>query len=30
MTGYNFDDIVQFMISPASEFIDSMANPNMF
>lgn len=30
MQGYNFDDIVAFMISPASEFIDSMANPNMF
>lgn len=30
MTGYNFDDIVSFMISPASEFIDSMSNPNMF
>ena len=30
MTGYNFDDIVSFMVSPASEFIDSMANPNMF
>lgn len=30
MTGYNFDDIVSFMISPVSEFIDSMANPNMF
>lgn len=30
MTGYNFDDIVSFMISPASEFIDSMANSNMF
>lgn len=30
MTGYNFDDIVSFMISPVSEFIDSMSNPNMF
>jgi hypothetical protein len=30
MTGYNFDDIVSFMISPASEFIDSMSNSNMF
>lgn len=30
MTGYNFDDIVSFMISPASEFIDSMSNANMF
>ena len=30
MQGYNFDDIVAFMISPASEFIDSMANPTMF
>lgn len=30
MTGYNFDDIVAFMISPVSEFIDSMSNPNMF
>lgn len=30
MTGYNFDDIVQFMISPVSEFIDSMSNSNMF
>ena len=30
MTGYNFDDIVSFMISPVSEFIDSMANPNIF
>ena len=30
MTGYNFDDIVSFMISPTSEFIDSMSNPNMF
>ena len=30
MTGYNFDDIVSFMISPVSEFIDSMSNANMF
>ena len=30
MTGYNFDDIVSFMISPVSEFIDSMSNSNMF
>lgn len=30
MTGYNLDDIVSFMISPASSFIDSMANSNMF
>lgn len=30
MTGYKFDDIVSFMISPVSEFIDSMANSNMF
>ena len=30
MTGYNFDDIVSFMISPASELIDSISNPNMF
>lgn len=30
MTGYNFDDIVSFMISPASEFIDAMSNSNMF
>lgn len=30
MTGYNFDDIVSFMISPISEFIDSMSNSNMF
>ena len=30
MTGYNFDDIVSFMISPVAEFIDSMSSPNMF
>ena len=30
MTGYNFDDIVSFMISPVSEFIDTMSNSNMF
>ena len=30
MTGYNFDDIVSFMISPISEFIDIMSNANMF
>jgi hypothetical protein len=30
MTGYNFDDIVAFMISPISEFIDSMSMSNMF
>ena len=30
MTGYNFDDIVAFMISPVSEFIDSMSSPNIF
>lgn len=30
MMGYNFDDIVAFMISPVSEFIDSMSMANMF
>lgn len=30
MTGYDLDDIVQFMICPTSEFIDSMSNSNMF
>jgi hypothetical protein len=30
MMGYNFDDIVAFMVSPVSEFISSMASANMF
>ena len=30
MMGYNFDDIVAFMVSPISEFISSMASANMF
>lgn len=30
MTGYKLDDIVQFMICPTAEFIDSMSSTNMF
>jgi hypothetical protein len=30
MSGFNIDDIVAFMTSPAAEFIDSMSSTNIF
>ena len=30
MVGFNIDDIVAFMTSPVSEFIDQIASPNIF
>lgn len=30
MMGFDLDDLVQFMISPVSEFIDGMSNQNIF
>ena len=30
MSGFNIDDIVAFMTSPAAEFIDAMSSTNIF